>query len=76
MNDDSRIGQLLAQILEAQRAHLEEYKRVTSESLALQRQGVETQHRHVRLYRRVLYALAIVLVALVAYVIWLSRMIP
>ena len=76
MNDDPRTEQLLSQILEAQRAHLEEYKRVTSESLSLQRQGVETQSRHVRLYRRVLAALAIVLVALVGYVIWLSRMIP
>ena len=76
MNDDSRIEQLLTQILETQRAHLEEYKRVTSQSLDLQRQGVETQYRHVRLYRRVLYALAIVLIGLVAYVVWLSRMIP
>jgi len=76
MNDENRTEQLLTQILEAQRAHLEEYKRVTSESLALQRQGVDTQNRHVRLYRRVLAVLAIVLVGLVAYVIWLSRMIP
>jgi hypothetical protein len=42
----------------------------------LQRQGVDTQSRHVRLYRRVLYALAIVLAGLVAYVIWLGRLIP
>ena len=75
MSDDNRTEQLLTQILDAQRAHLEEYKRVTSQSLDLQRQGVETQNRHVRLYRRVLYALAIVLAGVVAYVIWLSRMI-
>jgi hypothetical protein len=75
MNDDNRTEQLLTQILDAQRAHLEEYKRVTSQSLDLQRQGVEAQSRHVRLYRRVLYALAVVLVGLVAYVVWLSRMI-
>ena len=76
MNDDNRTQQLLTQILETQRAHLEEYKRVTSQSLDLQRQGVETQSRHVRLYRRVLYVLAMVLLGLVAYVVWLSRMIP
>ena len=75
MSDNDRTEQLLAQILEAQRAHLEEYKRVTSLSLDLQRQGVDTQRRHVRLYRRVLYALAIVLAGVVAYVVWLSRMI-
>jgi len=76
MNDDNRTEQLLTQILEAQRAHLDEYRRVTSQSLDLQRQGVETQYRHVRLYRRVLYVLGLVLIGLVAYVIWLSRMIP
>jgi hypothetical protein len=75
MNDDNRTEQLLTQILDAQRAHLDEYKRVTSQSLDLQRQGVEAQSRHVRLYRRVLYVLAVVLVGLVAYVVWLSRMI-
>ena len=75
MSDNDRTEQLLAQILEAQRAHLDEYKRVTSQSLELQREGVDTQHRHVRLYRRVLYALAIVLAGVVAYVVWLTRMI-
>lgn len=75
MNDDNQTEQLLTQILEAQRAHLDEYRRVTSQSLDLQRQGVEAQSRHVRLYRRVLYVLAVVLMGLVAYVVWLSRMI-
>jgi hypothetical protein len=75
MNDNNRTEQLLTQILEAQRAHLEEYKRVTSQSLDLQRQGVETQNRHVRLYRRVLLVLAIIMVGLVAYLVWLTRII-
>jgi hypothetical protein len=75
MNDTNRTEQLLTQILEAQRAHLEEYKRVTSQSLDLQRQGVETQNRHVRLYRRVLLVLAIIMVGLVAYLVWLTRII-
>lgn len=43
MNENNGTEQLLAQILEVQRTHLEEYKRVTSQSLDLQRQGVETQ---------------------------------
>jgi len=76
MSENTRIEQLLTQIVEGQRAHLDEYRRVTSQSLDLQRQGVDTQSRHVRLYRRVLYALAIVLAGLVAYVIWLGRLIP
>lgn len=73
MNQSPRTEQLLTEILEAERAHLEEYKRVTSQSLDLQRQGVDTQSRHVRLYRRVLYVLAIVLAGLVVYIAWLTR---
>ncbi len=73
MNENPRAEQLLSEILETQRAHLEEYKRVTSQSLDLQRQGVHTQGRHVRLYRRVVYVLAIVLAGLVVYIAWLTR---
>ena len=73
MNESPRTEQLLSEILETQRAHLDEYKRVTSQSLDLQRQGVDTQSRHVRLYRRVLYVLALVLAGLVVYIAWLTR---
>ena len=45
MEPDDRTEQLLNEILETQRAHLEEYKRVTAESLRLQRQAVEAQAR-------------------------------
>ena len=75
MNENNRVEQLLMQILETQQAHLEEYKRVTSQSLDLQRQGVETQNRHVRLYRRVLVVSAIIIAGLMACVVWLSRFI-
>ena len=73
MNENPRTEQLLSEILETQRVHLAEYKRVTSQSLDLQRQGVDTQSRHVRLYRRVLFVLAIVLAGLVVYIVWLTR---
>ena len=76
MSDNPRIEQLLAQILDAQRASLDEYKRVTSQSLELQRGAVETQNRHVRLYRRVIAASMIVIAALTGYAVWLSRLIP
>ena len=75
MNDNNRTEDLLTQLLEVQRAYLDEHKRVTSQSLDLQRQGVDTQSRHVRLYRRVLLVLAIVMAGLVAYVVWLARII-
>jgi hypothetical protein len=75
LNPNDRSEQLLAEILEVQRAHLEEYKRVTSQSLELQRQAVETQARHIRMYRRFVIAMAIVVVGLIAYAAWLGSLI-
>jgi len=75
MADNDRNEQLLKEILETQRAHLEEYKRVTAESLRLQRQAVEAQGRYLRLLRPMLIAGAVVVAGLIVYVLWLSRFI-
>jgi hypothetical protein len=75
MTQDDRSAQLLAEILEVQRAQLDEYKRVTSESLQLQRRAVDAQIRYIRLLRPMLIAGAVVVVGLIAYVLWLSRFI-
>lgn len=75
MAQDDRTEQLLNEILETQRAHLEEYKRVTAESLRLQRQSVEAQVRYIRLLRPMLIAGAVVIAGLIVYVLWLSRLI-
>lgn len=75
MNSNDRTEQLLTQILETQRAHFEEYKRVTSLSLELQRHAVETQSLHVLLYRRVIVAIAIAVLGVVAYALWFSELI-
>jgi len=75
MKPDDRTEQLLNEILETQRAHLEEYKRVTAESLRLQRQAVEAQARYIRLLRPTLIVGAVVIAGLIAYVLWLSRFI-
>jgi hypothetical protein len=72
---NDRTEQLLAEILQVQRAHLEEYKRVTSESLQLQRSAVDSQVRYIRLVRPMLIVGAIVFVGLLLYVLWLSRFI-
>ncbi len=74
MPTEPRSEELLAEILATQRAHLEEYRRVTSESLELQRGAVESQTRHLRLYRRLAVVASIVVVGLIAYVLWLSRL--
>lgn len=73
MPDNDRTEKLLAEILETQRAHLDEYKRVTGESLRLQRQSVEAQVRYIRLLRPMLIVGAVVIAGLLAYVLWLSR---
>lgn len=75
MTPNDRTEQLLNEILETQRAHLEEYKRVTAESLRLQRQAVESQLRYIRLLRPMLIAGAVVVGGLIVYVLWLSRFI-
>ena len=75
MTQDDRTDRLLTEILETQRAHLEEYKRVTTESLRLQRQGVEAQARYIRLLRPMLIVGAVVIAGLIVYVLWLSRLI-
>jgi len=75
MTPNDRTEQLLNEILETQRAHLEEYKRVTSESLRLQRQAVEAQHRYIRLLRPMLIVGAVVVAGLIVYILWLSRFI-
>ena len=73
MADNGRTEQLLNEILETQRAHLEEYKRVTAESLRLQRQAVEAQGRYIHLLRPALIVGAVVIAGLIVYVLWLSR---
>jgi hypothetical protein len=73
MANDDRTEKLLTEILETQRAHLEEYKKVTGESLRLQRQGVEAQARYIGLLRPMLVVGGIVIAGLIVYVLWLSR---
>ena len=76
MADERNTEELLGRILEVQRQHLEEYKRVTSQSLELQRQGVDTQARHVRMYRKFIVAGGVVFAILVVYLLWLSAKLP
>lgn len=73
MTQKDRTEQLLSEILEVQRAQLDEYKRVTSESLQLQRRAVDAQVRYIRLLRPMLLVGAVVVAGLIVYVLWLSR---
>ena len=73
MTQNDRTEQLLTEILQVQRAQLEEYKRVTSESLQLQRRAVDAQVRYIRLLRPMLIVGAVVVAGLIVYILWLSR---
>jgi hypothetical protein len=78
--EDEKVITLLKEIRDSQREHLDEYRRVSNEALALQRQAFEIQQNavmhqkiaidaqanHFRLYRRVL----VVVTLLVAAAIW------
>jgi type VI protein secretion system component VasF len=73
MTQNDRTEQLLEQILDVQRAQLEEYKRVTSQSLELQRRAVDAQTRYLRVLRPTIFVGAVVAAGLIVYVLWLSR---
>ena len=75
MTQNDRTEQLLTEILEVQRAQLDEYKQVTSESLQLQRRAVDSQVRYIRLLRPMLVVGSVVIAGLIVYVLWLSRLI-
>jgi len=70
---DDKTEKLLSEMLEVQRAHLEEYKRVTSESLRLQRHAVESQAGYMRFFKPMLIIAIVVIAGLIAYVLWLSQ---
>lgn len=70
--DSKNIAQLLFEIREIQREHLEEYRRVTKESLELSRRAVQRQEQYGRLYQRVVAVGAFVLLALVGLLVMIS----
>jgi hypothetical protein len=68
---DNDVVRLLAEILNTQRQHLEEYRRVTQEQLGLQRKAVQRQEQISRLYQRVVAVGAVFAAAMVAVIVWL-----
>ena len=61
---------LLAEIRDAQKEHLAEYRKVTQESLALQKQAIARQEQIARLYRRVVIAGAVLIVFLLVFLFY------
>jgi hypothetical protein len=75
MEDQKRIEKLLEEIRDAQRENLEEYKRVTSESLELQRRAVGRQEQLGKTYRFALIGSAILIIGIIALIIYLLQFI-
>lgn len=68
---DSRdVIPLLVEIRDLQREHLDEYRRVTQESLELSRRAVRRQEQFGRLYQRALIAAALVVAATGLFLAW------
>ncbi len=61
---------LLVEIRNLQREHLEEYRRVTGESLELQRKAVLRQEQIGRLYQRVVTVSVFLLVGVVLLLVY------
>jgi hypothetical protein len=69
MSDADEIKGLLREMLDTQKQHLEEYRRVSSEALTVQRRAVEQQSKVLSVQRIAPLAIAIgaVILALAAY---------
>jgi hypothetical protein len=71
MTDDQRTHTLLEEIRDVQKESLAEYRRVTQQSLDMQRQAVTRQQQMVQVYRRVLLVGILVTVPLLVLLMFL-----
>jgi len=71
MRESDEIRDLLVEIRDAQREHLAEYRRVTEQSLELQRRAVMRQEQVSRLYRGVVLTGGVLIAGIFAIVIYL-----
>src|SRR5262249_42526582 len=62
---------LLTEIRDVQREHLAEYRKVTQESLALQKQAVTRQEQIARLSRRVFVASGVAMLLLLIFLFYI-----
>jgi 5-methylcytosine-specific restriction endonuclease McrA len=71
MEADGRTQRLLEEIRDAQREHLAEYRRVTNESLDLQRRAVARQEQVSQLYKRISLLAGALIVGLLSLLLYL-----
>ena len=71
MTDDERAQRLLEEIRDVQKESLAEYRRVTQQSLDMQRQAMTRQQQIVQLYRRVLLVGVVIVAPLLVLLLYL-----
>jgi len=71
MEADPDIRTLLEEIRDAQREHLAEYRRVTQQSLELQRRSVVRQEDFGRIYKRIVLVGGVLVAALLSLLLYL-----
>ena len=76
MEDPNRIEKLLEEIRDAQRESLAEYKRVTSESLELQKRAVHRQEQLGKTYRFALVGSALLVLGIIVLTFYVLQYLP
>jgi cytochrome c-type biogenesis protein CcmH/NrfG len=71
MQESQEIKELLTEIRNTQREHLDEYKRAAQRSLELQQQAVNRQEQIGRLYKRIVFSGALLIVFIIVLIIYL-----
>lgn len=71
MESGDEVRKLLGEILEVQREHLAEYRRVTARSLELQQRAVERQEQFGRISRRVFLFVGFLVAALLTLLVFI-----
>ncbi len=72
MEEPNETEQLLIEIRDLQREHLEEYRKIAQHSLELQQQAVARQEQIAKLYRRVVIAGALLVGAAILFLVYIS----
>ncbi len=73
MDHSEEILQVLREMRDAQRQHLEEYRKTATRSMEIQEQSVQRQIQAVRIYKRALAAGSVLIIGIVALLIYLLR---
>ena len=76
MQDPNEITELLREIRDGQREHLEEYKKVAGRSLEMQERGLTRQAQIGKTYRVALIASAALIVGIISLIIYLMSLLP